>query len=102
MGRALFGEEDPTRRFFEGRGHSIEKRNGEFELAIPLPFTDKRDIELLRLGDELIVRAGPHKRNIILPRLLAGLPQTGARFEDGTLRVRFATHPGAGPGSAAR
>lgn len=90
MGRALFEEHDPTEHFFQGLPQRIEKSDGEFVLAIPLPFTDKRDIQLLRLGDELVVHVGPHKRNIVLPRLLAALPQIGARFEGDTLKVRFA------------
>ena len=90
LGRAIFGDQDPSTRYFQGRPHRVEKQDGEYVLAIPLPFTEKRDIDLSRLGDELVVRVGPHKRNIVLPRILVGLPQLGARLDGDTLKIRFA------------
>jgi hypothetical protein len=36
-----------------------------------------------------VVNVGPYRRNILLPRTLAELPVKGARFEGGSLVVRF-------------
>ncbi|RLC73218.1 MAG: ArsA family ATPase [Chloroflexi bacterium] len=89
MGEVLFGEEDPSRIFFHGRPREIEKADGYYELIIPLPFVEKAEISLTQNGDELLVQVGRYKRNLVLPRTLAGLPIEGARFEDGRLRIRF-------------
>jgi len=43
----LFGDEDPSRIFFQGQAHHIEGQNGEYVLAVPLPFVEKQDISLL-------------------------------------------------------
>ncbi len=89
MGEVLFGEEDPSRIFSRGRPHEVERIDGYYELSIPLPFVEKAEIRLSRNGDELLVQVGRYKRNLVLPRTLAGLPIEGARFENGKLRIRF-------------
>jgi arsenite/tail-anchored protein-transporting ATPase len=90
MADALFGDDDPTRIFFRGRTQSIERSNGGYILSLPLPFVGKADVDLQNLGDELLIQVGPHKRNLILPRVLVGLPTKGASFEGDTLKIRFA------------
>jgi arsenite-transporting ATPase len=89
MGEALFADQDPSKIFFRGRAQEIEKENGGYVLTLPLPFVTKGDISLRRSGDELIVRAGMYKRNIILPQTLVGLSIKGAKFEGDKLRIRF-------------
>lgn len=89
LGRALFGDQDPTRVFFRGRRQRVETENGHYVLKIPLPFTSKDDVHLLQSGDELLVQVGQHRRAIILPRVLLGLRATGATFEGDELKVRF-------------
>jgi arsenite/tail-anchored protein-transporting ATPase len=86
---ALYGDTDPSQVFFAGRGHHIEKRDGEYVLSLQLPFASKDQVTLFQAGDELVVHVGNQKRNVILPRALVGLPTRGARFEDGALRIRF-------------
>ena len=95
MAHALFGEEDPSRIFFRGRPHEIEKAEGYYELIIPLPFVEKAEISLTQSGDELLVQVGRYKRNLVLPRTLAGLRADAARFEEGKLRIRFREHQAA-------
>jgi arsenite-transporting ATPase len=58
-------------------------------LRLPLPFADRGDIDLKKVGLEVIVRVGPQKRTIILPPALAGHETAGARFQDGALEVVF-------------
>jgi arsenite-transporting ATPase len=90
MAAALYADVDPSQVFFEGQGHRIEKHEGEYVLHLPLPFASKEQVALFQSGDELVVHVGSQKRNLILPRALVGLRPHGARFENGTLRVRFA------------
>ncbi len=89
MAKALYGDEDPTRVFFRGQPSDIRREDGHYILTLPLPFTSKQDISLLRNGDELVVRVGNIKRNIILPRTLADLEVKEAKFEGERLKIRF-------------
>jgi arsenite-transporting ATPase len=96
MGRALFGDDDPTQVFFHGRTQQIERTDDGYILAIPLPFVEKGDVQLLHVGDELLVQVGHFRRNVILPRTLVGLSTRGAAFGGDTLKIRF------GPASGER
>jgi arsenite-transporting ATPase len=89
MAQALFGDEDPTKVFYRGQTHNIRKEDGNYVLTLPLPFVQKEEISLMRNGDELTIQAGRHKRNISLPRILAGLSVKEARFEGERLRIDF-------------
>ncbi|HLH23865.1 MAG TPA: ArsA family ATPase [Chloroflexota bacterium] len=95
MAAALYGDADPSQVFFAGRGHHIEKHDGEYVLSLQLPFASKDQVAVFQTGDELVVHVGSQKRNVILPRALVGLQPHGARFEDGALRIRFVA-PAAG------
>jgi arsenite/tail-anchored protein-transporting ATPase len=86
---ALFGEDDPARLYFQGQAYRIEQGAGGYELVVPLGFGERRDINLLRKGDELTLQVGTYRRSFILPHVLAGRATGGARFEDHTLRIQF-------------
>jgi arsenite/tail-anchored protein-transporting ATPase len=58
-------------------------------LKLALPFAEKGDITLKKIGLELIVGVGGQKRTISLPPALAAFSPTGATFQDGALEVRF-------------
>ena len=58
-------------------------------LRLPLPFAERGDIDLKKVGLEVIVRVGGQKRTIMLPPALAGYETSGARFTDGALEVVF-------------
>jgi arsenite-transporting ATPase len=93
LGRLVYGAEDPTRVFFQGRAQRVEKVDGVYVLSIPLPFATKGEIALYQAGDELTVQVGAHRRNLILPRVLVGLESAGARLEGDTLKIRFRPTP---------
>lgn len=86
---ALYGDSDPTRVYFEGQRQDIRQEDGDYVLTLMLPFSRKEDIQLSQVGDELIVHVGNQKRNIILPRALAGLASEGAKLEGDRLTIRF-------------
>lgn len=89
MADALYGERDPTDIFFHGHAHEIEREDGYYVLTFDLPFASKEDISLTRNGDELVVRVGGYKRNIMLPKTLTRLPVKDAKFDSDRLRIRF-------------
>jgi arsenite-transporting ATPase len=86
---ALYQENDPTKFFYHGQAQDLRKENDRYILTLSLPLTPKSNISLMRSGDELIVWVGSYKRNIVLPRTLAGLTATEAKFEDSKLKIEF-------------
>jgi arsenite-transporting ATPase len=89
MAESIYGDDDPTKIYFVGRTHGVEKKDGRYILSLPLPFVEKQDLQLTRSGDELIVHIGNRKRNLILPRVLASLEVQSARFDGDTLMITF-------------
>jgi hypothetical protein len=60
-----------------------------------VPFTERDDLSLKKVGAELIVAVGRQKRTIILPGSLARQRPTAAKLEDGLLEVSFDGHTAA-------
>jgi arsenite-transporting ATPase len=87
---ALYGDKNPATQMFDGQTHRIEgdSQTG-FTLVVPLPFASKDDLDLYRSRDELTLRVGPYRRNIVLPYALWDLEIGDARFDQSTLRIRF-------------
>ena len=63
--------------------------NGSATLRVAVPFAERGDLSLKKIGLEVIVRVGGQKRTIILPPALAAYATAGARFEDGALEIFF-------------
>ena len=89
MAQAIYGDVDPTRVYFVGPVHEVQKVDGGYVMSLPLPFVERGDINLTRSGDELIVHIGNRKRNIILPRALVSLDVLSARYEQAKLVIAF-------------
>jgi arsenite-transporting ATPase len=89
MAESVYREEDPTRLFFAHKPVRIEKENGRFVLSLHLPFVEKRELDVFQKGEELFVRVGPLKRNILLPRVLLNHSVKGAKFDQDRLRITF-------------
>jgi len=67
----------------------LVSENGTATLRLALPNVAKADIDLKKIGLEVVVRVGAHKRTIMLPATMAAHRPRAARFEEGTLEVRF-------------
>src|SRR4051794_21441319 len=65
----------------------VIEEDGSACLRLDLPFSEKGDISLKKIGLELVVRVDGQKRTIMLPPALADWRATGARFADGALQV---------------
>lgn len=64
---------------------------------IPLPGAVKDGLALVRRGDELLLTAGPFRRNVPLPAVLRRCGVSGAGLVDGDLRIRFTPDAGLWP-----
>lgn len=90
LGDALYSETEPQNRMFEGDTHKIHNNNdGTYTLAVNLPFVNKDDLDLYRSRDEITLRVGPYRRNIVLPHALWNLEIADAKFDQSTLNIRF-------------
>jgi len=91
LAHTLYGDQNPAERMFHGTTHSIinDEETGEYILKVPLGFADKDDLDLYRKRDEITLRVGPYRRNIVLPYALWDLEIANARFEDKSLYIKF-------------
>jgi arsenite/tail-anchored protein-transporting ATPase len=100
MAEAIYGETDPATRLHTGRQQRVRRVGDEYVLTLPMPFVERRDVDLARQDGELFVTVGNYKRDITLPRTLAVRETVGAALEDGELRIRFGAAGGARGGAA--
>jgi arsenite-transporting ATPase len=85
--------EDPSQVYYkETTLRVVQQENSQYSLELYLPGIVKSQIELSKTGDELNVRIGNHRRNLVLPQALAALQPAGAKIEEDYLKIRFA-HP---------
>jgi arsenite-transporting ATPase len=85
----VYGKKDPTQIFFSQKPMAIKKADGGFDLFLRLPFVEKKDLDLFQKGEELFVRVGNYKRNILLPQTLLIYSIKEAKFEEERLRISF-------------
>jgi arsenite/tail-anchored protein-transporting ATPase len=65
----------------------------EYVMSVALPHAERRDVELVRKGDDLVLTVGSCRRAIALPSVLRRCLVDGAALRDGRLRVRFRPDP---------
>ena len=87
--RLLYGDRDPTARLFTGVPQKVERKGKRYVLTLAAPFTERGKVDISQKGDDLMVRVGAYKRNLALPRTLAGLQATGAHLDGERLLITF-------------
>lgn len=87
----LYGEEDPTQVYHQESTIRVVQEEGSYNLELYLPRMTKDKIQLNKTGDELNIRIGNHRRNLVLPQALAAMNPTGAKMEEDYLKIRFET-----------
>lgn len=94
LGDALYGDRNPAEKMFDGKTHTIELgEDGHYVLSVPLTFADKDDMDIYRSRDELTLRVGPYRRNVVLPYVLWDLEILDAKFKQSQLQIRFQKAP---------
>ncbi|WP_448573050.1 TRC40/GET3/ArsA family transport-energizing ATPase [Trichothermofontia sp.] len=86
----LYAEEDPTQVYYKETTLRVTQQQDQYSLEIYLPGIPKNQVELSKSGDELNIRIGNHRRNLVLPQALAALQPAGAKMEEDYLKIRFA------------
>ena len=85
----LYGGDDPAARRHLSEPMYVEEDVDGVNLVLELAQADRDDLDVGRVGDELLVRVGPYRRAIVLPDSLRRREVTGASLRDGVLRVTF-------------
>ncbi len=89
LANKIYIDQDPLKHFFKGEPYNLIKEDGGYKLLIKLPFLMKKDIELNKVSDELIIRIGSFKRHILLPRQVAAATSIKATMEEQYLTITF-------------
>jgi arsenite-transporting ATPase len=97
----VYGEQDPAALLAQTTPIRVSKDRGGYALRLDLPFAERPDLDVMRKGDELLIKVGQYKRNVLLPQALRALEVVAANLRGGTLVVRFAAPDGA-PAAGAR
>ena len=88
-GHSLSPGEDPAAPASLERPYTFEKRDGQYEVRIRLPFATKGEVGLFKKGDELVVQIGTLRRHIGLPTSMASLVPARARLDNKILTVEL-------------
>jgi len=84
----LYSEEQaPAAVLHESLSTELTVNERRAQVRLQMPFADRGDVSLKKIGPELVVRVDGQKRTIMLPPALAAWRPTEARLADGTLVV---------------
>lgn len=90
LSERLFGEEDPTQVYSIDKPMDIYDDGENAILSLKLPFSMKKEVELYRSEDALLIQVGSYKRSVSLPYALMKREILKAEFDEGRLLIKFA------------
>lgn len=89
LGDALFADVDAGAVLHDRVTQELTVGARSASLRLDLPFADRDDVEVKRIGHDLIVRVNGSRRALALPPVLVDYRPTGAELTDGVLHVTF-------------
>jgi arsenite-transporting ATPase len=89
MADEVYADRDATSVLYHDTPISVQKKGDGYVLEMRLPFVTGGDLDVHRRGDELVVRVGPYKRNLLLPQTLKRMLVRGANLIDDRLEIAF-------------
>jgi arsenite-transporting ATPase len=90
MGDEVYGDRDASSVLYVDDPIRIRKEGTGYILRMRLPFVSREDLDIHRRGEELYVRVGSYKRNLILPQTLKRMVVREANFAGDHLEIVFA------------
>jgi len=93
MGDEVYGERVATDILYRDDPISVRKRGTGYILSMRLPFVSRDEMDIHRRGEELFVRVGSYKRNLILPQTLKRMVVREANFAGDHLEILFGRSP---------
>jgi arsenite/tail-anchored protein-transporting ATPase len=89
LGARVFDGHEPTAVLHDALTQELTVGATSAKLRLDLPFAEKGDISLKKIGLELVVRVDGQKRTLMLPPALGDYRPTGASFDGAALHVTF-------------
>jgi arsenite-transporting ATPase len=93
MGEAVYADRDATAVLHVDEPIRVRKRGTGYVLSMRLPFVSRDEMDVHRKGEELFVRVGSYKRNLILPQTLKRMVVREANFAGDRLEILFGRAP---------
>jgi len=87
---ALYHDKDPTETLTTERPFQlVQQDNGNYELVIKLPFSEKGELSIEHDRNTLVIRVGKYKRVLYLPTVIRDREIEKAKFHENELRILF-------------
>ena len=93
MGNEVYGDLDAAEILYRDEPIRVRKRGTGYVMTMRLPFASRDDMDIHRRGEELFVRVGAYKRNLILPQSLKRMTVREANFAGDQLEILFGREP---------
>ena len=93
MGDEVYGEQDANDILYRDDPIKVRKRGTGYVMSMRLPFVSRDEMDIHRRGEELFVRVGSYKRNLILPQTLKRMVVREANFAGDHLEILFGRVP---------
>ena len=93
MATEIYGELDAADILYRDDPIRVRKRGTGYVLVMRLPFASREDMDIHRRGEELFIRVGAYKRNLILPQSLKRMSVREANFAGDHLEILFGREP---------
>ncbi len=95
MATEVYGQLDATAILFHDDPIRVRKHDDGYVLSMRLPFVSRDEMDVHRRGEELYIRVGSYKRNLILPQTLKRMVVREANFAGDQLEITFGRPPDA-------
>ena len=89
LAKQIYGSLNPEQILYAESPYSFRKVKNDYFLDIKIPFLTKKEVELSKRNEELIVRMGGFKRHVLLPRNIANRKPSGAKIERNKIVIKF-------------
>lgn len=91
----IYGRLRPEQILHADTPYAFRKVEEDYFLDVKIPFLTKKEVELSKCNEELIVRIGGFKRHVLLPRNIAARQPSGAKIEHDKVVIKFGGNHGA-------
>ena len=94
LAKEIYGSFNPEKILYAETPYNFRKVKQDYFLDIKIPFLTKKEVELSKRNEELIIRVGGFKRHVLLPRNIASREPSGAKIERNKIVVKFGGNHG--------
>jgi len=89
LAQEIYGSLSPEDILYADTPYTFRKVGENYFLDIKIPFLTKKEVELSKRNEELIVRIGGFKCYVLLPRNIATREPSGAKIERDKVIIKF-------------